>query len=67
MSTIQPLVVSPKEAGVMLGYGNTRIYELISSGELRSYKDGTDQKSPRRILVKSIHDYIERRLAAQSE
>ncbi|WP_338693204.1 hypothetical protein V5279_43355 [Bradyrhizobium sp. 26S5] len=35
---------------------------LINTGELESYTEGKS----RRILVKSISDYIERRLAAEA-
>jgi hypothetical protein len=61
MSTPQiPLVVSPKTAGAMLGYGLTRIYALMKAGELESYLDG----GARRITVNSIKDFVERKLTA---
>jgi hypothetical protein len=53
------LVVSPRRARHMLDCGNTRLYELIATGELNSYVDGRARK----ILVSSIHRFIERRLA----
>jgi excisionase family DNA binding protein len=52
------LVVSPKGAARLLDLGVTKIYELIGSGQLQSFKDG----SSRKIVVASIHDYISRKL-----
>jgi excisionase family DNA binding protein len=53
------LVVSPGRAQQMLDCGEARVYELLKTGELRSYKDGKSRK----ILVASVHAYIERKLA----
>jgi hypothetical protein len=47
---LEPLVVKPKVAWKMLGCGNTRGYELLAAGELKSYKDGRSRK----ITVASI-------------
>jgi hypothetical protein len=44
----------------MLGIGRTRLYELLAKDALRSYCDGRSRK----ILISSIHEYIDRRLAA---
>jgi excisionase family DNA binding protein len=54
----EPLVVSPRRACHILDCGVTRLYELIGSGELRSYKDGASRK----ILTASIRAYVERQL-----
>jgi hypothetical protein len=53
------LVVSPRRARHMLDCGNTRLYELLATGELDSFLDGRSRK----ITVNSIHRYIARRLA----
>jgi excisionase family DNA binding protein len=53
------LVVSPKRAKEILDCSEPRIYALLNSGELRSYKDGKSRK----ILVSSIHAFVERKLA----
>jgi excisionase family DNA binding protein len=58
-----PLVVKPRGACELLDCGVTRIYELIADGELESFLDGRSRK----ITVKSIERYIERRLAASKE
>jgi hypothetical protein len=58
-----PLAVKPKRACAMLDCGLTRLYELMNSGEVLSFKDGTSRK----IVTSSIHGYIERRVAASQE
>ena len=60
----EPLIVSPRRARTLLDIGNTRLYELLGSGELESFKAGKSRK----ITVASIKDYIARKVAAsQSE
>ncbi|MBL1258005.1 helix-turn-helix domain-containing protein [Methylocystis sp. Sn-Cys] len=51
-----PLVVSPRDACVMLDIGPTKLWALINSGEVESYLDG----SRRKIIVASIQRYVER-------
>jgi excisionase family DNA binding protein len=36
----EPLSVSPRQACVLLGVGNTRLYQLIRDGELSTYHEG---------------------------
>jgi hypothetical protein len=60
---IQPICVAPKIAGRMLGYGMTRVYQLLKTGELTSFSDG----GARRITTKSISDYVERKLGDSSK
>jgi excisionase family DNA binding protein len=48
------VVVKPKAACRMLGCGITRLYELLASGQLSSFRDGASRK----IEVASIHRYI---------
>jgi excisionase family DNA binding protein len=57
-----PLVASPNQAMRAIQVSRKKLYELINTGELESYTEGKS----RRITVKSIHDYIERRLAAEA-
>jgi hypothetical protein len=57
---VEPLLVRPRVAWQILGCGNTRGYELLNAGELVSFLDGRARK----ILVSSINDFIERKLAA---
>jgi excisionase family DNA binding protein len=52
------LVVRPKVACQMLAIGVTRLYELLDTGELESYRDG----SARKITVASIRTYVTRQL-----
>lgn len=58
----EAILVSPVHARAMLDCGQTRLYELLNSGEILSVKAGKS----RRIVVASIHDYV-RRLVAQAE
>jgi hypothetical protein len=55
-----PIVVKPKDARRMLACGQTRLYELLASGDLQSFNDGRSRK----ILVASIHRYIAKHLSA---
>lgn len=65
MSAIDPdqLVATPNQAMKALVVGRSTLYSLINAGELESYTEGRS----RRILVSSIHAYIERRLASEAE
>ena len=51
---IEPLAVSPRQACLLLGVGNTRLYELIRDCELVSYHEGR----ARRITMASIRARI---------
>jgi hypothetical protein len=57
-----PLVATVNETMAALKIGRAKTYELINSGQLKSYIEGTSRK----ILWSSIHDYIDRRLAAEA-
>jgi hypothetical protein len=57
-----PLVASPNQAMRAIQVSRKKLYALINTGELESYTEGKS----RRITVKSINDYIERRLAAEA-
>lgn len=58
---IAPLVASPKAVGRMIDSGLTRVYELINSGEIQSYRDG----KARKIIVASVEAYVERQLGLE--
>jgi hypothetical protein len=55
----EPLAVKPKRACAMLDCGITRLYELMSAGELVGFKDGRSRK----ITTASLHGYLARRIA----
>lgn len=59
---LEPLAVSPRQACVLLGVGNTRLYQLIDAGELETYHEGR----ARRITMRSIRERVTR-LAAKTE
>lgn len=54
------LATDPKGACDALHVGTTKLYELITAGELETFKIGTGT----RITVASIEAYIDRQLAA---
>jgi excisionase family DNA binding protein len=58
-ASIEPLVVTPREACTLLGIGNTRLYHLISEKQIDSYREGR----ARRIPLVSIKSYIARHVA----
>jgi predicted DNA-binding transcriptional regulator AlpA len=60
---LEAVVVSLRGAGHMLGYGRKKIYQLIAEGHLVSFKD----KKARRITVASIHEHINRCMAASAD
>jgi hypothetical protein len=57
------IVASVNEAMIALKIGRAKMYELINSGELESYRAGVSRK----ILWRSIEGYIERRLAEETK
>jgi len=57
--SMPPLAVPPREAGRLLSVGMSRLYQLMRTGELESYRDGRS----RRITMASIQKRIARQLA----
>jgi excisionase family DNA binding protein len=55
-SDLEPLSVSPRRACLLLGVGNTRLYQLIRDGELSTYHEGR----ARRITMESIRARVSR-------
>src|SRR5262249_40432989 len=56
----EPLGISPRETGQLLNIGQTRVWQLIGSGELETYYEGRSRK----VTMRSIHARHERQLAA---
>lgn len=56
------LVASPNQTMTFIGVGRAKFYELINTGEIESYVEG----SARKVLWPSIHAYVKRRLAAEA-
>lgn len=63
MALKAPLVASPNQAMEIIQVSRKKLYELINDGELQSYTEGTRRK----IIVSSITEYVQRRLAAEAE
>jgi excisionase family DNA binding protein len=59
----RPIVASVNETMATLKIGREKIYQLLNSGELESYREGGSRK----ILWRSIEAYVERRLKEESE
>ncbi|MCH9751493.1 MAG: helix-turn-helix domain-containing protein [Alphaproteobacteria bacterium] len=59
-TTAPPLAVSPSEAARIMGLGRTKLYELLSANELKSFKLG----ARRLIRVSEIEAFLDRRAEA---
>jgi excisionase family DNA binding protein len=57
-----PLVASPNQAMKRLQISRSTLYALLNAGDLESYTQGRS----RRITVRSINSYVERRLADEA-
>ena len=57
--TVEPICVRINDAARMIGIGRTKLYELISSGELETVKIG----KATRITTSSLRRLVERRRA----
>ncbi|WP_080584310.1 DNA-binding protein [Bradyrhizobium japonicum] len=57
------LVASVNETMLALKIGRAKTYELINSGELESYLEG----SSRKVTWRSIDAYVKRRLEQEAE
>jgi excisionase family DNA binding protein len=58
-----PLVASPNQAMKRLQISRSTLYALLNAGDLESYTQGRS----RRITVRSINSYVERRLADEAQ
>jgi excisionase family DNA binding protein len=56
------VLVSVDEAAAMLSLGRTLVWELVRKKELRSVKVGRT----RRILISSVHEYVEKLMTQPS-
>jgi excisionase family DNA binding protein len=53
--SVEPICVRVNDAARMIGVGRTKLYELISSGELETIKIG----KATRITTASLHKLVE--------
>jgi excisionase family DNA binding protein len=63
LSDSRPIVASVNETMSALKIGRAKIYQLLNSGELESYREGASRKIPWR----SIEAYVQRRLAEEAK
>jgi excisionase family DNA binding protein len=54
---VEPICVRVNDAARMIGVGRTKLYELISSGELETVKIG----KATRVTTASLHGLVDRR------
>ena len=59
---LEPICVRVNDAARMIGIGRTKLYELISSGELEAVKIG----KATRITTASLYDLVRRQRASNS-
>ena len=57
--SVEPICVRVNDAARMIGVGRTKLYELISSGELETIKLG----KATRVTTASLHKLVERHRA----
>lgn len=55
---VEPICVRINDAARMIGVGRTKLYELISSGELETVKIG----KATRVTTASLHELVRRKL-----
>ena len=63
VAPIPPLAVKPRVACQLLSCGNSKLYGMLSAGELIHFRDGGSRK----ITVASIEAYIARRIASSAD
>ena len=56
---VEPICVRVNDAARMIGVGRTKVYELISSGELETVKIG----KATRVTTASLHELVRRKRA----
>jgi Helix-turn-helix domain len=59
----RPVVETVNETMAILKIGRAKLYELLNSGELESYLEG----SSRKITCRSIDAYVQRRLEEEAK
>ena len=62
LDEILVLGVPFKQGCQIIGVGPTRGYELVNSGEIKSYRDGKSRK----LVFASLKAYVERQIAAEA-
>ena len=56
------LAYRPNQAAAVLGIGRDKLFELLSAGEIRSFREGRTRIIP----ALALQEYIDRRMAEAS-
>ena len=56
LQPVEPICVRVNDAARMIGIGRTKLYELISAGELETIKIG----KATRVTTASLHEFVRR-------
>jgi excisionase family DNA binding protein len=59
----RPLLLTVRQAAVLLGVGRTTMYRLMDTGEVSSIHVGAS----RRITLSSVYDYVERLCRSETD
>jgi excisionase family DNA binding protein len=59
--SVERELLSPLEAAHALGMSRSRLYQLISEGEIASVKDGRSRRIPRSEVVRRIKTLTDNR------
>lgn len=59
-TNIEPLLFTPAQAAAALSLGQTKVYELLATGALKSVKIGTARRIPREAL----HEFVQQQQSA---
>ena len=59
LQPVEPICVRINDAARMIGIGRTKLYELISCGELETVKIG----KATRVTTASLHKFVELRVS----
>jgi len=51
-------ILSPAEVRAVLGIGQNKIYELLVSGAIKSFRIGRDRKIPKECVREYIHSRL---------
>ena len=63
LQPVEPICVRVNDAARMIGVGRTKLYELISNGELETVKIG----KATRVTISSLHELVRQMRVTKSD